>query len=83
MTNIFDQKENFGKRFVLGGEFEFNDSESCYYLIIYDFAWWIQNERDIYKWMETHLPKGRMHHEGMVISMPSADLVTRFLLEWG
>ena len=83
MTNVFDQKENQGKRFILGGEFEFPGNPTSHYLIILDFAWWIQNERDIYKWMEQNLPKGRMHHEGMVLSIPTKELVTAFLLSWG
>ena len=52
-------------------------------IVIADFSWWIQNEKGIYRWMEAHLPKGRMHHEGMVMNMPSAELVTAFLLKWG
>ena len=52
-------------------------------MVIADFAWWIQNEKGIYGWMEEHLPKGRMHHEGMVMNFPNGELVTQFLLQWG
>lgn len=54
-----------------------------YTVVIADFSWWIQNEREIYAWMEQHLPKGRMHHEGMVMNFPNGELVTQFLLQWG
>jgi hypothetical protein len=51
--------------------------------MIKDFSWWIQNERDIYKWMERNLPHGRMHDEGMILSIPTEEQVTAFLLTWG
>lgn len=78
---IFDDNE--GKRFIDAGDHGWEPSDPNYYLIIKDFSWWIQNERDIYTWMETNLPKGRMHHEGMVISMPTREQITVFLLTWG
>jgi hypothetical protein len=80
MSNIFDLHE--GQRFINGGEFDYGLGPN-HYIIIKDFAWWIQNEVEIYQWMELNLPKGRMHHEGMVISIPYEKMVTAFLLTWG
>lgn len=70
-----------GRRFIVTGPFD--TSMPDYYVVIADFAWWIQNERGIYVWMEKNLPKGRMHHEGMVLNMPKEEQVTAFLLKWG
>ncbi len=75
--------DNEGKRFIDAGDHGWGPSDPNHYLIIKDFSWWIQNERDIYSWMEINLPKGRMHHEGMVISMPTREQITVFLLTWG
>lgn len=70
-----------GRRFIVVSPEEIGWHQ--YTVVIADFAWWIQNEKDIYAWMEEHLPKGRMHHEGMVISIPDSEIVTAFLLQWG
>ena len=70
-----------GRRFIVVTPEEIGWDK--YTVVIADFAWWIQNEKGIYDWMEQHLPKGRMHHEGMVLSIPSGELVTQFLLQWG
>lgn len=70
-----------GRRFIVVSPEEIGWID--YTVVIADFAWWIQNEKEIYLWMEQHLPKGRMHHEGMVFNVPSAELVTAFLLQWG
>jgi hypothetical protein len=81
---IFDDNE--GKRFINAGKHAFAAIEGItdnYYILIKDFSWWIQNERDIYEWMERNLPHGRMHHEGRVISVPNQEQVTAFLLKWG
>lgn len=81
---IFDDNE--GKRFINAGQHSFsayNGNTHNYYIMIKDFSWWIQNERDIYEWMERNLPHGRMHHEGMIVSVPTEEDVTAFLLQWG
>jgi len=70
-----------GRRFIVVTPEEVGWSD--YMVVIADFAWWIQNERDIYTWMERNLPNGRMHHEGMTVSLPSQEQVTAFLLKWG
>ena len=82
--SIFDDNE--GKRFINAGQHQFaayNGTTHNHYIMIKDFAWWIQNEREIYTWMEANLPNGRMHHEGMIISLPVEEQVTAFLLKWG
>ena len=70
-----------GRRFIVVGPEEIGWDH--YTVVIADFSWWIQNEKGIYAWMERHLPKGRMHHEGMVMNFPTGELVTQFLLQWG
>ena len=70
-----------GRRFIVVTPEEIGWTD--YVVVIADFAWWIQNEKGIYSWMEDHLPKGRMHHEGMVMNFPTGELVTQFLLQWG
>ena len=82
--SIFDDNE--GKRFINAGQHSFAEVKGItdnYWLMIKDFSWWIQNEREIYDWMEKNLPHGRMHHEGMVLSIPTEEQVTAFLLRWG
>jgi hypothetical protein len=84
MANIFDDNE--GKRFINAGQHAFatvTGMTDNYYLMIKDFSWWIQNEKEIYAWMEKNFPNGRMHHEGMILSIPKEEQVTAFLLRWG
>jgi hypothetical protein len=79
--NIFDHTKEYSKqRFVLAGPFD--EEMPYYYLMIADYSWWNLNEPEIYSWMEANLPRGRLHQEGMVISLPTAQLATLFLLRW-
>jgi hypothetical protein len=52
-------------------------------LIIEDFVWWMDNERDILNWMVDGLPRGIEHQEGMTISFDSQQERIMFLLRWG
>lgn len=67
-------------RFIYNGPFD--DDMPDHYLIIVDFNWWIANEPEIYTWMEQHLPRGRMHHTGMVVSIPDEQDAMLFMLKW-
>jgi hypothetical protein len=51
-------------------------------LMIKDFVWWTNNEREILNWMETNLPNGIDHHEGMTITFDTDQQRTMFLLRW-
>lgn len=51
-------------------------------LIIEDFAWWAQNDKDITEWMDANLPRGRNHQQGMVINFDNNEQRAWFLLRW-
>ena len=51
-------------------------------LFIEDYAWWIQNEKDIVMWMDDNLPRGRDHQQGMVISFDNEQQRLMFMLRW-
>lgn len=51
-------------------------------LIIEDFVWWVDNEREILNWMVDHLPRGIEHQEGMTVTFDSDHDRTVFLLRW-
>lgn len=52
-------------------------------LMIVDYSWWTDNEREILNWMNERLPKGIDHQQGMVLSFDTEyDLLT-FLMKWG
>lgn len=70
-----------GQRFISTGPFDLE--MPYYYLMIKDFTWWLDNEPKVYSWMEQHLPRGRLHHEGMVITFTHAKECSMFLLKWG
>ena len=63
--------------FVVAG---FNGSSI---LMIQDFAWWMDNEREILNWMVDHLPRGIEHQEGMVLTFDNEQDRLMFLLRWG
>ena len=54
-----------------------------YGLMIEDYAWWMDNERDILNWMVDNLPKGIEHQQGMFIYLPTDQDRVIFLLKWG
>lgn len=75
-TVVFDPK---GKRFIASGPFD-EDMPNIYVMIV-DYKFWTENERDIYAWMEENLPRGRLHQTGMVVELAPTD-ATAFLLRW-
>lgn len=68
------------RRFMLAGPFD--DEMPYYYVVIADYRWWVRNEKTIYDWMDLCLPKGRMHHRGMVIVLETEADASNFLLKW-
>lgn len=67
-------------RFIATGPFD--DEMPHHYIIIRDYRWWTDNEEEIYKWMEDCLPKGRKHHQGMVVVIENESDASNFLLRW-
>lgn len=60
-----------------------NPFNSYSQLMIVDYSWWTDNEREILNWMNERLPKGIDHQQGMVLSFDTEyDLLT-FLMKWG
>ncbi len=53
-----------------------------YMVVIEDYVWWVQNERDILDWMKEQLPRGADHQQGMIINFDSEQQRTWFLLKW-
>ena len=69
-----------GRRFVVSGPF---DHEMPYnYIVIADITYWINNEPEIYAWMDANLPRGRLHQEGMTIVLEEETDVTAFIMRW-
>lgn len=54
-----------------------------YGLMIEDYVWWMDNERDILNWMVDTLPYGIDHQQGMMVYLPTEDDRILFLLRWG
>ena len=51
-------------------------------LIIEDYAWWVQNDKEIVMWMDDNLPRGRDHQQGMVITFDNEQQRLMFMLRW-
>jgi hypothetical protein len=51
-------------------------------LMIEDYEWWTNNEREILNWMVEHLPRGIEHQQGMTINFDSDRERMMFLLRW-
>ena len=51
-------------------------------LVIEDYRWWVDNEREILNWMVERLPRGIDHQEGMMIIFDSDEDRMLFLLRW-
>lgn len=68
-------------RFIVSGPFDKEMPD--HYLVIADLSFWLENEIKIYDWMDLCLPKGRAHHQGMCVILPSAEYASAFLLRWG
>jgi hypothetical protein len=52
-------------------------------LIIVDYNWWIDNEREILNWMAERLPRGIDHQEGMMLNFDNDYDRINFLMRWG
>lgn len=52
-------------------------------LMIVDYTWWADNEREILNWMNETLPKGIDHQQGMVLTFDTEFDRINFLMRWG
>jgi hypothetical protein len=52
-------------------------------LMIVDYIWWADNEREILNWMNEALPRGIDHQQGMVLSFDTEFDRINFLMKWG
>lgn len=57
-------------------------SEGSHLLMIVDYMWWTDNEREILNWMEDNLPNGIDHQQGMVLTFDTDKQRMMFLLRW-
>jgi hypothetical protein len=69
-----------GRRFIATGPFD--DEMPFHYIVIADITYWINNESEIYAWMDENLPSGRLHQEGMTIVLERDEDVTAFIMRW-
>jgi len=69
------------QRFVVSGPFD--EEMPNYYVVISNIKWWLENESEIYKWMDTNLSRGRLHHTGMIVEFENQKDCSTFLLKWG
>jgi hypothetical protein len=60
-----------------------NQGLGAYGLMIEDFAWYMDNERNILNWMVDNLPRGIEHQTGMFLYLPTENDRILFLLKWG
>lgn len=67
-------------RFIATGPFD--DDMPHHYIIIADYRWWTDNQKEIYAWMDECLPKGRTHQQGMVVVIDDVADASNFLLRW-
>jgi hypothetical protein len=51
-------------------------------LMIEDYVWWMDNEREILNWMVDNLPRGIEHQQGMTITFDTDQDRMMFLLRW-
>lgn len=54
-----------------------------YMLMIEDYAWWADNEREVLNWMVDTLPRGIEHHQGAAITFDNDQDRMMFMLRWG
>jgi hypothetical protein len=66
------------KRFQLAS----SPGSGSYLLIIEDYTWWADNEREILNWMADNLPRGIEHQQGMALSFDNDTQRIGFLLRW-
>ena len=67
------------KRFQVAGQVE---GIASHLVLIEDYMWWTDNEREILNWMTDNLPRGIEHQQGMVITFDSEQDRMMFLLRW-
>jgi hypothetical protein len=51
-------------------------------VMVADYVWWADNEREILNWMAQHLPRGIEHQQGMTVEFDSEQDRMMFLLRW-
>lgn len=51
-------------------------------LIIADYAYWVENQKDLEQWMRNTLPRGLAHQQGMILNFDNEEQRTWFLLRW-
>ena len=56
-------------------------SDKC--LLVIDYMWWSDNEREILNWMMERLPNGIDHLEGTVLRFDNDFDRINFLMRWG
>ena len=66
------------KRFQLAS----SPMDNSYLLMIADYMWWTDNEREILNWMADNLPNGIDHQQGMVLTFDTDKQRMMFLLRW-
>lgn len=69
-----------GRRFIATGPFD--DEMPQHYVVIADIKWWIANEKEVYVWMDSNLPRKRLHHTGMVLELDNEQDAFAFILRW-
>lgn len=67
-------------RFIATGPFD--EKMPYHYIIIRDHRWWVDHEKEIYEWMDECLPRGRTHHQGMLVVIEKESDVSNFILKW-
>ena len=78
MTVVFDG--NARGRFILAGPF---DAEMPHhYIIIKDYAFWVDHEAELESWMDANLSRGRAHQQGMTLTIESEKEAMLFMLRW-
>jgi hypothetical protein len=58
------------------------DGITSHLLLIEDYMWWTDNEREILNWMADNLPNGIDHQQGMIITFDNDQDRMMFLLRW-
>jgi hypothetical protein len=67
----------YEKRFQLAGVY------GRHGLMIVDYTWWSDNEREILNWMAENLPSGIEQQQGMTVMFDSERELINFLMRWG
>jgi len=75
-TKYTHQAQLFSGKFVVAPDF------GPPALMIADYVWWHNNEREILNWMAEHLPRGIEHQQGMTVTFDTEAERVMFLLKW-